>query len=141
MHINLIKLCVGASEVEDLLEWQAQRCAQEADGLPRHITRMWPKRAAELLDGGSIYWVFRGLILARQRVLRLEEARGEDGIMRCALVLDPQVKRTETVPRRPFQGWRYLSPQDAPRDLPGARQSEESLPPGLEAALAEMGVR
>lgn len=141
MHINLIKLCVGAAGVDDLLAWQAQRRAQAADGLPRHVTRMWPKRAGELLDGGSIYWVFRGLILARQRVLRLEEALGEDGILRCALVLDPDVRRTETVPKRPFQGWRYLKPEDAPRDLPKARRSEEPLPPGLEAALAEIGVR
>ncbi|MFV0332584.1 MAG: DUF1489 family protein [Tropicimonas sp.] len=140
-HINLIKLCVGAEGVEDLLAWQAQRRVQWPDGLPRHITRMWPKRAEELLDGGSLYWVFRGLLLARQRVLRLDEARGEDGILRCALVLDPQVRRTEIVPKRPFQGWRYLKPEDAPRDLPEAHRSGEPLPPGLEAALAEIGVR
>ena len=140
-HINLIKLCVGADSVEDLLAWQAQRRADWADGHPRHITRMWPKRAGELLNGGSLYWVFRGLVLARQAVLGLEEVVGGDGTSRCALVLDPGVRRTEAVPRRPFQGWRYLPPADAPRDLTEARASESPLPPGLAAALAEIGVR
>ncbi|MBT8476513.1 MAG: DUF1489 domain-containing protein, partial [Alphaproteobacteria bacterium] len=61
---NLIKLCVGAERVEDLLNWQKQPRAKGPDGNPRHVTRMWPKREAELLDGGSIYWVFKGVVLA-----------------------------------------------------------------------------
>ncbi len=140
-YINLIKLCVGAERVEDLLAWQKQPHAQGDDGLPRHITRMWPKRAEELLNGGSLYWVFRGTILARQRILRLDEVVGEDGITRCALVLEPQVRRTDAVPRRPFQGWRYLKPEDSPRDLPETRRTDDLLPPELEVALAEIGVR
>jgi hypothetical protein len=102
---------------------------------------MWPKREAELLNGGSLYWVFKGVILARQRLLRLEEVTGGDGIPRCALVLDPEVIRTEAVPKRPFQGWRYLETKESPRDLPRGRAAAESLPPRLEAALAEIGVR
>ena len=78
---------------------------------------MWPKRADELLAGGSLYWVFHGLVLARQRILGLEPRRGGDGIERCAIRLDPEVVRTLPQPRRPFQGWRYLRPEDAPRDL------------------------
>ncbi len=141
-HINLVKLCVGAERVEDLTRWQAQRIAQTGLDHPRHVTRMWPKRAAELLDGGSLYWVFKGVILARQRVLRLDEVRGEDGILRCGIVLDDAVIRTEPVPRRPFQGWRYLPTENAPRDLPAARQNDAAdLPPALSAALAEIGVR
>ncbi|WP_414898559.1 DUF1489 family protein [Rhodovulum sp. YEN HP10] len=140
-HVNLVKLCVGAERVEDLIDWQAARRASLPDGLPRHVTRMWPKRAAELLDGGALYWVFKGMILARQRVLRLDEVTGEDGITRCAIVLDPEVIRTEAVPRRPFQGWRYLEAGDAPRDLPAARAEEDELPLQLMAALAEIGVR
>ncbi|WP_068114327.1 DUF1489 family protein [Tropicimonas marinistellae] len=140
-YINLVKLCVGAERVEDLEIWQAQRRASLPDGLPRHVTRMWPRREAELLNGGSLYWVFKGMILARQRVLRLDEAMEDDGISRCAIVLDPAVCRTSPAPRRPFQGWRYLSAEDAPRDLPDARPKDDSLPPGLELALAEIGVR
>ena len=81
---------------------------------------MWPKRGDELLAGGSLYWVFRGLVLARQRILGLEPRDGADGIGRCAIRLDPEVVRTAPQPRRPFQGWRYLRPEDAPRDLVGA---------------------
>ena len=141
-HVNLLKLCVGAETVEDLLHWQRQPRAHGPDGLPRHITRMWPKRAPEILDGGSLYWVFKGVVLARQRIVRLDEVDRGDGIKRCALVLDPEVFRTEAQPRRPFQGWRYLAPKDAPRDLTLGRTADnENLPPKLLAALAEIGVR
>lgn len=139
--VHLIKLCVGAETVEDLVQWQASARAKGADGLPRHVTRMWPKRGDELLAGGSLYWVFKGSVLARQRVLRLDEVTGRDGIIRCAIVLDPEIIRTAAAPKRPFQGWRYLKPQDAPPDLPKARKGDDSLPPELDAALAELGLR
>jgi len=139
--LHLLKLCVGAARVEDLLDWQQGRAWAETGGLPVHVTRMWPKREAELLDGGSLYWVFKGVILARQRVLGLEERQGDDGVTRCAIVLDRDVVRTEAAPRRPFQGWRYLSAEDAPRDLPAARKGDDALPPGLAEALAEFGLR
>ncbi len=139
-RINLVKICVGAEQVEDLIAWQTLPRAQGPDGQPRHVTRMWPKRAAELLAGGSIYWVFKGTVLARQRVLRLDEVVREDGIRRCGLVLDPDVVRTEGQVRRPFQGWRYLASEDAPRDLRKGRAAEPTLPPELNRALAEMGV-
>lgn len=139
--INLVKLCVGAEKVEDLLHWQKQPRAKGPDGQPRHVTRMWPKREAELLNGGSIYWVFKGVILCRQHVLRLDEVIGQDGIRRCGIVLDTKIHRTEHAMRRPFQGWRYLTDTDAPSDLSGARAREESLPVELSAALAEIGVR
>jgi hypothetical protein len=139
--VNLLKLCVGTEAVEDLAAWQDMRRKHWPDHMPRHITRMWPKREAELLNGGSLYWVFKGVILARQRITALEEHRGEDGILRCALVLDPEILRTEPAPRRAFQGWRYLSIEDAPRDLPKGRSSEEALPPELARALADIGLR
>jgi len=140
-HVNLVKLCDGAERVEDLVDWQRSARASGPDGLPRHVTRMWPRREAEIVAGGSLYWVFKGLILARQRILRLDEVMGADGITRCGIVLDPTVIRTEAMPRRPFQGWRYFRPEDAPRDLPEGREREDSLPPTLMAALAEIGVR
>lgn len=139
-NLHLIKLSVGSKSVESLIDWQKRARARGPDGLPRHVTRMWPRRAAELLDGGSIYWVIQGLVQCRQRILRLDEVTGADGIRRCAIVLDPGVLRTATAPRRPFQGWRYLTAADAPADLPAARQNEEALPAGLSAALADIGV-
>jgi hypothetical protein len=139
--LNLIKLCVGAEKVEDLIEWQASQAHRWPGGRPRHITRMWPRREAEVLDGGSLYWVFKGVLLARQHIEALEEVLGSDGITRCAIVMDPEVIRTEAAPRRPFQGWRYLTAEDAPRDLPRGRPQEDALPPELARALADIGLR
>ena len=136
--VHLIKLCVGAEKVEDLLEWQASRYGS---GPAMHVTRMWPKRSDEILNGGSLYWVFKGAVLARQRVLELSEVMGADGIARCAIVLDRNVVRTEAMMRRPFQGWRYLAVADAPRDLPAGRTREEALPRELSVALSEIGLR
>ena len=139
-HVHLLKLSVGTESVESLERWQRRRDVRTADGLPRHVTRMWPKRAAEVVAGGSIFWVIQGVVLARQRVLRLDEVVRADGIRRCGLVLDPAIARVESLPRRPFQGWRYLPAEDAPRDLPEGAGGEV-LPPALAAALAEIGIR
>lgn len=139
-YLNLVKLSVGTESVDDLESWQIQRRAQTADGLPRHVTRMWPRRADEILRGGSIYWVIRGAIQCRQRILRLDEVAGQDGIRRCAIVLEPALHRTQGAPKRPFQGWRYLQPQDSPPDLPRGRRDEADLPEDLNRALAEIGV-
>lgn len=140
MALNILKLCVGADSVEDLLQWQAQHLGHWPAGRAEHITRMWPKRAEEVLDGGSLYWVIKGQVLARQRILALEPRQGADGIARCALVLDAQVIRTEAAARRPFQGWRYLAAEESPRDLPKGRDLETALPASLAQALAEIGL-
>lgn len=139
-YINLVKLSVGTETIEDLEGWQATTRAQTADGLPRHVTRMWPKREAEILNGGSIYWVIKGVLTCRQRVLRLDEVISQDGIRRCAIVSDPKLVRVQSALKRPFQGWRYLKPEDTPPDLPKGRESEEPLPVELNRALAEIGV-
>ena len=139
-YINLIKLSVGTETVEGLAAWQATKRAQSADGLPRHVTRMWPKREAEILAGGSIYWVIKGVLTCRQTILRLDEVIGEDGIRRCAIVSDPELVRVQSALKRPFQGWRYLKPSDTPPDLPKGRESEDALPVELNRALAEIGV-
>ena len=137
--INILKLCVGADSVEDLLDWQRSQRPLWPDGKAIHVTRMWPRREAEVLEG-SLYWVIKGVIQARQRILDLQEVNLGDGIPRCALVLDAEVIRTEAAPRRPFQGWRYLDPKDSPRDLPKGRAKDDPLPPKLAQALAELGL-
>ena len=139
-HIHLVKLSVGTETVEDLLAWQSSARAQGRDGYPRHVTRMWPKREEALLKGGSIYWVIKGFLQCRQEILRLDEVIGEDGIRRCAIVLNPAIIRTTTAKKRPFQGWRYLKPDQAPRDLSGRPSEEEPLPAKLAGALADIGV-
>ncbi len=141
MTLHILKLCVGASSVEDLLDWHATHPSPYPTGERRHVTRMWPRREAEVLDGGSLYWVVKGVIQCRQQILRLEQIDGADGIRRCGIVMHPQVIRTEPALRRPFQGWRYLDPAEAPRDLAAARPGDDSLPPGMAEALAEFGVR
>ena len=142
--VNLVKLCVGADGVDDLRQWQKGRISyRKANGLdprPRHTTRMWPKRADEILNGGSLYWVFKGAILARQTIESLDEVIGEDGIRRCAIVMSPEIVLVETRPRRPFQGWRYLSVADAPPDLRNQSGEMQGLPPSLAIALNEVGV-
>ncbi len=141
--LHLIKLCVGAESVEDLARWQdaaiAERRTDGRELLAVHVTRMWPKREAELIAGGSLYWVFKGFVLARQRIEALAPRDGADGIRRCAIMLDPAIVRTAAQPRRPFQGWRYLREADAPRDLIRAA-AEPDLPPALIARLDAMGV-
>ncbi|MEK9734357.1 MAG: DUF1489 domain-containing protein [Paracoccaceae bacterium] len=139
-HIHLVKLSVGSETVESLQEWQNTPRAQGTDGLPRHITRMWPKREADLLKRGSMYWVIKGFLQCRQRILRLDEVVGQDGIRRCAIVLDPKIIRTTNVRKRPFQGWRYLSEEDAPIDLPKRASEDDPIPPSLAGALADIGV-
>ncbi|WP_295048498.1 DUF1489 domain-containing protein [uncultured Paracoccus sp.] len=135
-QLHLMKLCVGAEGPDDLLEWQRRF----GDGPAIHVTRMWPKREEELLAGGSIFWVFKGVMLARQRLLRLDERLGDDGIRRCALILDRDIVPVTAVPRRAFQGWRYLPAGDAPADMPRGRAGDAALPPQMAAALAEMGL-
>ncbi len=139
--VHILKLCVGAESVEDLLDWQRRNPSPYPDGARRHVTRMWPKRADEVLAGGSLFWVIRGVILCRQRILRLDPVEGADGVRRCGIMMAPELIRTAPVPRRPFQGWRYLDAEDAPRDLPAGRVSDSALPEEMALALAAIGLR
>jgi hypothetical protein len=138
--VHILKLCVGVTSVEDLLDWHRSHPSERPESARCHATRMWPKRRGEVLDGGSLYWVIKGLVLCRQRIVALEEV-AKHGIPHCGLILEAQVIRTEPAPRRPFQGWRYLDPKDAPRDLAQPRRGDDALPPGMAEALADFGVR
>ena len=138
--IHLVKLSVGTSSIGDLQKWQSTRAAQGTDGLPRHVTRMWPKREQELLAGGSIYWVIKGVIQCRQKIIRFDEVVRKDGIRRCAIVLEPKYTRTSPVVKKTFQGWRYLKIDKAPPDLGMHRDSDDELPPELAGELAKIGV-
>lgn len=135
-----MKLSVGTDSVDTLDEWQKTKRAQTDDGFSHHVTRMWPKREKEILAGGSIFWVIKGAIQARQQIVRFDEVIGPDGIRRCDFVLAPELIRTQSALRRPFQGWRYLKVEDSPPDLPKGRKAEEPLPTELAMALAEIGV-
>ncbi|MBB4142215.1 DUF1489 family protein [Rhizobium rhizoryzae] len=144
MALHLIKLCVGADSLQDLREWVAERSLTAiAAGLQphsTHTTRMVPKRAEELLDGGSLYWVIKGQVTARQPLLDIVTFTGGDGIGRCNLVLGPEIIETVPQPKRPFQGWRYLTQEDAPRDLGAIGDDVASMPEDLRRELAELGL-
>ncbi|MGH6925826.1 MAG: DUF1489 family protein [Propylenella sp.] len=144
MALHLLKLCVGCDSIEDLEEWIAHRLKElrRAGKKPEHwhTTRMIPKRADELIGGGSLYWVIRGNVQIRQRITDIRPFRDKDGVRRCRLMLDPETVATEWQPRRAFQGWRYLKPEDAPRDLGAARAGMRNLPPELRRDLADLGL-
>jgi len=98
---------------------------------------MTPKRVDELLDGGSIYRIFKGMILCRQRLLEIRTV-GEGVTSHCEILLDPEIIRVVPTPRRAFQGWRYLDPKDAPADL--SDSGGEEIPDELARQLREAGV-
>lgn len=143
MTLHLIKLCVGADSIDDLREWVAERAlvAMAAGKEPHsvHVTRMVPKRRDDILEGGSLYWVIKGQVLARQPILDIVEFTDEAGIGRCRLLLGPEVVETMPHPKRPFQGWRYLETKDAPGDLFGGG-GKADMPADLKRELAELGL-
>lgn len=140
MALHLLKLAVGATSVADIEAYVVERLKRRGGETPHgpvHTTRMVPKRADEILDGGSLYWVVRGQIAARQAVLAIRPFTDAAGIGRCDLVLDPTVVAVAPRPCRAFQGWRYLAPDAAPADL-SSLVGGVDLPEALRRDLAEL---
>lgn len=145
MTLHLIKLSVGSESMADHADWQAANRQYWVKCKGRqcvfHTTFQTPKRTADLLDGGSLYWVIKGVIQARQAIVGFDEGQKEDGSPCCLLLLDPKIVAVRPVPRRAFQGWRYLDPADAPADLAdGARGDVGELPPQMRRELAALGL-
>jgi hypothetical protein len=144
MALNLIKLAVGCDSVQELEGWIKQRMKEKRKRGEKlehiHRTRMTPKRVAELVDGGSLYWVIRGEIACRQRIRDLRPFRDKDGIGRCAIVLEPKVVAVDPRPFRAFQGWRYLAVKDAPPDLEKTARGTKVMPEKLRRELRELGL-
>lgn len=128
----MVKLCVGADDIQDLVDWQNRLMRTLPN--PVHHTRMFPKRAEDMLRGGSIYWVIRRAIRVRQKIVDVRKVQDRDGRDMCELVFDPELHQTYAQPKRPFQGWRYLKPDDAPRDLRSGEAAVD-IPPDLDIAL------
>jgi hypothetical protein len=137
MALNLVKLCVGVSELSQMEQWleDVKKGRETLD----HVTRMFPRRKDEILPGGSLYWVIRGMILCRQPIADLEPVTGADGIERCRIVFKPKIIPVRPVPRRAFQGWRYLEEQDAPPDL-GSKATASGISEEMRRDLAELGL-
>jgi hypothetical protein len=137
MPLHLLKLCVGVSEVSEMRQW-VKNARNDLDTLD-HTTRMFPKRRDEILDGGSLYWVIRGMILCRQPIADLVAVTGADGIARCRIEFKPKIILVRPSPRRAFQGWRYLSAEDAPPDLKSGTGAED-MSETMRRELAALGL-
>jgi hypothetical protein len=145
MPLHLIKLAVGCESIKELKGRIAERMqAAKKTGLPLHhihVTRMTPKRVEEILTGGSLYWVIRGEIAAREKIVGIEPFRDRDGIGRCRLVMQPRVVAVSPRPMRPFQGWRYLADDAAPPDLgKSAAASIAAMPEPMRRELRNLGL-
>jgi hypothetical protein len=127
--MHLIKLCVGVATLAELESYREERAhwwgADYGENVHVHRTRMRPKRAAEIVDGGSIYWVISGVVRCRQPILRLAAATDNEGRGCCDIIMAPDMVRVAPRPKRPFQGWRYLDPSEAPPDLGASGFAEE----------------
>ena len=134
-ELHLIKLCVGCESVEELIAWRKSARPLAEPWILR--TRQTPRRAGELEEGGSLFRVYRGVILSRQRILAVNTVV-ESGASRCEITLDETVVLTAPTPRRAFQGWRYLAGHEAPRDL-GEASDAAGIPPELSRRLLEAG--
>lgn len=126
--MHLIKLSVGVATLEELESYRNERAhwwgLDYGEDVHVHRTRTMPKRRAEIEGVGSIYWVISGVVRARQPILRLAEAATADGLPCCDIIMAPDMVRVAPRPHRPFQGWRYLDPKDAPSDLSAAGLAE-----------------
>lgn len=144
MPLHLIKLCVGVDTIGELEDWilekrgRAGKAGRTDEHV--HVTRMAPKRAEDLLDGGSLYWVIRGQLTCRQQLVGLRSFTDGEGIGRCQLVLHPEVVGVAPRPCRPFQGWRYLDHDDAPADLGSAAFAVRAMPEAMRRELASLGL-
>jgi hypothetical protein len=152
--LHLIKLCVGCDSVRDLEDWIKDKLKARKNGTSKngaskagarkrrrnHTTRMMPKRAAEIIGGGSLYWVIRGQIMCRERILDIRPFIDREGIGRCHIVLDCKPVLVEPRPCRAFQGWRYLPAKDAPRDLDRAAPGARDMPEALRRELRDLGL-
>jgi len=142
MTVHLVKLCVGVDGVQDLKDWQTERLdsLKRARKVPElcHRTLQTPRRLDDVLDGGSLYWVIKGFIVVRQRIIDLRADTKNDGTPCCGIVYDAELVATRPHPRRAFQGWRYLEVADAPPDAPVLERDQADMPPGMREELREL---
>lgn len=144
MTLHLVKLCVGAVSIEDLAAWQRENRQSKTHGgkaCVYHPTHQFPKRRDELLDGGSLYWVIRGTILVRQKLVGLEDGTRDNGTPCCHILLASALYPVRPMPRRAFQGWRYLDDDDAPPDLKSRKKDQVAIMPAeMRKKLADLGL-
>lgn len=138
MPVHLLKIAVGIDSIEHFQERMKVRRKQGKTFT--HYTRHMPKRAEEVLNGGSLYWIVKGHIAVRCPIVGLEEAVLENKGPHCGIVMKTQLIPVLPLPRRPHQGWRYLEAEDAPPDVASAGKGTDKLPPKLLAELRDLGL-
>ena len=138
MVLHLIKLAVGVDDVAHLR--RLQQAHRRERGRSVFYTRHMPRRSAEIIDGGSIYWVIKGYVRARERILGFIPMVEEDGERYTLVRYDAKVVETVWQPKRPFQGWRYLLPKDAPPDRAANAAAEDDLPDAMAQELRALGL-
>jgi hypothetical protein len=136
--LHLLKMAVGIGDIDELRRFRAARLKER--GTSWVYTRNRPRRTEEVLAGGSIYWVIRGQIRVRQLVTGFRSERDENGRAYCLIEVDPALVATAPRPWRPFQGWRYLTPADAPPDVPGGPGGIAAMPERMLAELRALGL-
>lgn len=144
MPLHMVKMAVGAESVDHIAAWQKERRAklkiERGKPILIHKTRNYPKRAEEILAGGSMYWIVKGFIRVRQRIVGLERTKDAEGKPRCEIVLDPKLVRTVPMTHKPMQGWRYFEDRDVPKDLTGKGDVTAEMPPEMLAELRKLGL-
>ncbi len=144
MPLHLIKLCVGVDTIRELDEWIKERMAQKRkkkEPLEHiHTTRMMPTQKEELLDGGSLYWVIKGVVSARQKLIDLRQFTDKEGVKRCRIVMEPKLVPVLPKPRSAFQGWRYLKANEAPADLAKGAKGAAAIPEEMRRELQALGL-
>ncbi len=144
MTVSLVKMAVRVRSVRHLAEIQAEKvkvALRSGDGDElRHITRSVPRRSAEIEDGGSLFWVIRGFVSVRQKILRVDRIVRSDGNSACALVLAPKLVITEPMACRPFQGWRYLDCAKMPADAVPEETDGGTIPLEMTLELKGLGL-
>lgn len=137
MTLHMLKLAVGVSSLAELRKLQRERAKER--GFYCFYTRNMPRRHEEVLDGGSVYWVIKGFIEVRQRIrgfVPIVNRRGRPAVL---VKLEAKWHPTVGVPRRAFQGWRYLEPDEVPDDLPKSVRGKD-MPPAMARELRELGL-
>ena len=144
MTLHLIKLCVGVESIRELDEWIKERIAEKKNKKQPlehiHTTRMMPTQKEALLDGGSLYWVIKGVISCRQKLIDLRPFSDKEGIKRCRIVMEPKLVAVVPKPRSAFQGWRYLKANEAPADLAKGEKGVAAMSEEMRRQLHEMGL-
>jgi hypothetical protein len=131
MPVHLTKVAFQATSLAEMHSWFADRGAEM-----RHNTRYLPKRHAEIIPGGSLFWIFKSQLVARTEILGFEDAANG----RTNIVLSTRLIDVFPLPCRAHQGWRYLEDKDAPRDLNPGEDASTAMPGKLASDLARLGL-